>query len=80
MSKTENESFRDYAKERKLIIEVDGSTHDDPDAKRRDTIRQLALEDASFTILRFRDEEIFLHLDDVRLRIQEAVRKIQRRK
>ena len=65
-------------KKLKLIIEVDGQTHDDPETKRRDIVRQRALENADCTMLRFREAEIFEHLNDVRLRIQQMVRSIER--
>jgi very-short-patch-repair endonuclease len=49
----------------KLIIEVDGITHDNEDIYKNDSIRQKALEDAGFTILRFTDEEVLSEINDV---------------
>jgi very-short-patch-repair endonuclease len=58
-------------KELKLIIGVDGITHQWEDAIKKDEIRQKALESAGFTVVRFSDEEVlnniqavFNHLED----------------
>jgi very-short-patch-repair endonuclease len=45
-------------KELKLIIEVDGLTHQFNDIALKDAERQKDLEDAGFTVLRFNDWEI----------------------
>lgn len=57
--------------ELKLIIEVDGITHQWEETIKRDEIRQKALESVGFTLLRFSDEEVlnniqavFNYLDD----------------
>ena len=46
-----------------LIIEVDGITHLDEDVVGNDEIRQKALENIGFTVLRFNDSEV---LNDMR--------------
>ena len=46
-----------------LIIEVDGITHLDEKVAKKDEIRQKALEDIGFTVLRFNDDEV---LNDIR--------------
>ncbi|MCB0630246.1 MAG: endonuclease domain-containing protein [Saprospiraceae bacterium] len=45
-------------KELLLIVEVDGITHDDPDAVKRDTERDQDLSSVGFTTLRFSSWEV----------------------
>lgn len=45
-------------KELKLIIEVDGATHNDEEQWYKDRERQKELEEYGFTVLRFSDDEI----------------------
>ena len=52
-------------KELVLIIEVDGITHSHEDVAENDVIRQNALENAGFTVLRFEDDEILLSINSV---------------
>jgi very-short-patch-repair endonuclease len=51
-------------KELRLIIEVDGESHDDYQWV-KDQARQKELEEAGFTVLRFTDEEIFHDIENV---------------
>ena len=60
-------------KELMLIIEVDGITHSDPEVAANDIIRQQALEDAGFVVIRFTDEEVLHHINAVYLEIEEKV-------
>ena len=52
-------------KELMLIIEVDGITHSYEDVAENDIIRQKALEDAGFTVLRFEDDEVLFSINSV---------------
>ncbi|MDZ7719333.1 MAG: endonuclease domain-containing protein [Balneolaceae bacterium] len=52
-------------KELKLIIEVDGESHESENQWYKDKSRQKELEDYGFTILRFLDEEVFKDLKNV---------------
>ncbi len=52
--------------ELKLIIEVDGISHDDEDIFKNDLKRQEELIKAGFTILRFQDEEVLKDMENVR--------------
>lgn len=52
-------------KELMLIIEVDGITHHDEEAMKKDEIRQMTLEAQGFTVLRFSDEEILNRIEAV---------------
>jgi len=49
----------------KLIIEVDGLTHNDDAAVKKDKVRQQALEAAGFTVLRFMDAEVLNNINGV---------------
>jgi very-short-patch-repair endonuclease len=49
-------------KELMLIIEVDGITHQWEETIKKDANRQRNLENAGFTVLRFRDEEVLNHI------------------
>ena len=61
-------------KELKLIIEVDGYTHHFDEQWRRDMLRQQELENAGFTVLRFRDDEVMNDIDNVERVIVEWIR------
>ena len=50
-------------KELKLIIEVDGITHQDDEQLMRDKRRDLDLNQAGFTVLRFTDEMVLNRMD-----------------
>ena len=50
----------------KLIIEIDGYSHQIPENEARDVMRQQKLEDLGFTVLRFKDEEVLNHINVVR--------------
>ncbi|MBN2613133.1 MAG: DUF559 domain-containing protein [Bacteroidales bacterium] len=52
-------------KELKLIIEVDGGSHNDDEIYRNDLKRQGELEKAGFTVLRFSDEEVLKNINNV---------------
>ena len=60
-------------KELRLIIEVDGGYHDEPEVMAYDAIRQKALEEVGFTVLRFRNEEIYNNLEGVRAEIEQWI-------
>ena len=48
-----------------LIVEIDGITHMDEDAKRKDEKKDINLAKVGFTILRFSDWEILNRMTDV---------------
>ena len=52
-------------KELKLIIEVDGSTHDFTESEEADSQRQHHLETLGFSVLRFSDQSVTECLPDV---------------
>jgi very-short-patch-repair endonuclease len=49
-------------KELMLIVEVDGSIHELEEVKKNDEIRQKALEEAGFTVLRFTNKEVLTNI------------------
>ena len=57
-------------KELLLIIEVDGITHTYDQVSMNDQKRQLALENAGFTVLRFTDEEVLTDINGVYRKIE----------
>lgn len=58
-----------FCKELKLVVEVDGASHDGPGAKDRDKSRDERLAALGYTTLRFSDEEVMLHTDEVHARL-----------
>jgi very-short-patch-repair endonuclease len=64
-------------KDLKLIIEVDGITHTWPTVIEKDIKRQRELEQAGFTVLRFRDEEVLNQMQSVRRVISDTIAKLE---
>jgi len=60
-------------KELMLIIEVDGITHSDPEVVKNDKVRQQALEEAGFEVIRFADEEVLHDINNVYSAIEDKV-------
>lgn len=60
----------------KLIIEVDGSSHDSMEVRINDLKRQKELENYGFTVLRFTNVEVLENMDDVRRIILEVVEEL----
>jgi very-short-patch-repair endonuclease len=60
-----------YCSHLKLIIEVDGSIHENPETKQRDLKRQGALEEAGYKFLRFTNQEVLEGIDSVLARIRD---------
>lgn len=61
-----------------LIIEVDGSSHDDLHVRINDLNRQMKLENAGFTVIRFSNEDVLKNMDEVRRSISEVIAKLGR--
>jgi very-short-patch-repair endonuclease len=49
----------------RIIIEVDGSVHDEPDQQAHDQARQVYLERLGFQMLRFTNDQVFLSIESV---------------
>jgi len=64
-------------KELKLVIEVDGYTHSFGEVCEKDFLKDKRLKELGFTVLRFEDEEVMEHLEAVRMKIEEVIRRIE---
>jgi len=60
-----------------LIIEVDGITHTYEGAPEKDATRQKKLEQAGFTVIRFKDEEVLKQIQGVRRVIYDTIEKLE---
>jgi len=60
----------------KLIIEIDGSVHNNEEVKVNDEIRQKDLENLGYTIIRYTNDQIFNQIEDVLNNISEIVNNI----
>lgn len=63
-----------FCSELMLIVEVDGSSHDGPEAQERDARRTAELKAAGFVVLRFTNEEVLTAIEGVRARLEAFVR------
>jgi len=59
--------------EKRLIIEIDGSIHDIEENKEYDGIRQDELENAGYTIIRFKNDDVLKNLPYVIRKIGDTV-------
>jgi len=57
----------------KLVIEVDGYTHQLRENEIKDAKRQREIEFMGFTVLRFKDEEVLNNMNQVRTAIQKQI-------
>ena len=62
-------------KELMLIVEVDGSIHELEEVMNNDKVRQQALEEAGFTVLRFTNEEVLTNIQWVHSCLEEWIEK-----
>ena len=62
-----------YSSELKLAIELDGDSHFQQGAAKRDLERQKFIEDHKITFLRFTNKEVYRNLDGVCYKIRETV-------
>jgi very-short-patch-repair endonuclease len=54
-----------FCDDARLVVEVDGGVHREPDQRERDAQRQEALEGLGLTVLRFRNEEVVFEVEQV---------------
>ena len=62
-----------YCPSAKLVIELDGSSHDDQEIRQYDHLRDQFLKSLGLRILRFKNNEIRRNLSDVLRTIQDEV-------
>ncbi len=67
-----------YCKPLNLVIEVDGSSHDNDDAIERDTKRQHDLEAIGLNFLRFDDREVKKDIDNVIREIKAKIKELEK--
>ena len=63
-----------------LVIEVDGPSHWNDEAKKRDEEKDKVLQLAGFTILRFTDEEVLNNLTQVQEKIMKWIEEKEKQK
>lgn len=65
-----------YCHRAKLVIELDGSVHDNPEVAERDVIREQDLKEWGYTIIRFNNKEVFGNVESVVNEIRNRVNEI----
>ena len=65
-----------YCPELHLALEVDGASHDDPDAKRRDAERQTLIERHGIRFIRLTDDEVLGNVESAVGAIEAEVRRL----
>ena len=66
-----------FCKELKLIIEIDGITHDNKVSRSKDLQREACLAKAGFKIVRFTDDEVLENMDGVISRLEIIIGEIE---
>jgi cyclase len=54
-----------YCHKLKLVIEINGSIHNNEDVKQNDAIRQKLIEEDGLTVIRFRNEEVINNIPNI---------------
>jgi cyclase len=54
-----------YCHKLKLVLEVDGSVHDNEEVKQNDEVRQKLIEEDGLTVMRFKNQEILNDIQNV---------------
>ncbi len=62
----------------KLVIEIDGSVHDDKDQAYQDREREFNLTQWGYRVVRFRNAEVIHHLDQVLRRLTTIVEALKK--
>ena len=60
-----------------LVIEVDGITHWNDEAEKKDHIRMKTLEQGGFRVIRFSETFILFHLEDVKIDLEKIIDEIE---
>ena len=63
-----------YCHSEKLVIEIDGSIHDNEEVKIKDKIRQQNLEELGLKVIRFTTKEIMIKMDFVLQKIEKNLK------
>ncbi|WP_395276326.1 endonuclease domain-containing protein [Halalkalibaculum sp. DA384] len=67
-----------YNKSLKLVIEIDGDSHDEKQVY--DKKRQKKLESLGCTVIRFNDDDVMKHTDGVLYKIEQTIKKLEKDK
>jgi len=67
-----------YCRKLKLVIEVDGNSHNGKEAY--DKKRQQRLETLGCTVIRFYDHDVMKHIDGVLYKIEQTIQKLEKEK
>ena len=62
-----------YCHKAKLVVEVDGKVHEDPEQQEYDENRTYELENLGLTVIRFTNEEVLKNMDHVVQQIQKQL-------
>jgi very-short-patch-repair endonuclease len=63
-----------YCHKAKLVIEIDGSIHNEEDLKERDEGRAVELEEFGLKVIRFKNEEIIINIEHFISKIKDHLR------
>lgn len=63
-----------YCPDLKLVIEVDGKSHERSDISKKDAEKQNALENQGLSVLRFAEREVRFQMDDVMRRLEDYIK------
>ncbi len=61
-----------YCPQVRLVVEVDGSIHEDHNVKLNDQMRQKFLESCYLRVVRFTNDEVLYDIDSVLIRLKDA--------
>ena len=63
--------------ELKLVIEIDGLTHQWEETASKDATKENALQQAGFTVIRFTDEDVLTRLHQVVMSIEKCIEELE---
>jgi very-short-patch-repair endonuclease len=66
-----------YHHPQRLVIEIDGEIHNKKEVRKNDKVREELLEEKGYTIIRFKNEEVFANIDLVLQKIKEKIKKLK---
>ncbi|MEM6377991.1 MAG: endonuclease domain-containing protein [Bacteroidota bacterium] len=66
-----------YCKDLKLVVEIDGFTHETIEAIEKDKIRDATLRVAGYKTIRFTNYEVLNELEDVKLKLEKYICEIK---
>ena len=63
-----------YCSEHKLVVELDGDSHDTLEAQVYDAERNMFMQEIGLAVLRFTNQDVFTNIEGILERIQEQVK------